>query len=328
MPANLPPEYFSVEKEYRDARTVSEKIAMLEKLIGTIPKHKGTDHLRADLRRKMSKLKSAAQSKKKISKQESAFHIEKEGSGQVAVIGLANVGKSTFLNALTNATPEVAGFPFSTWVPTPGMLEMKNIQVQLIDTPPLNRDYLEPELMDLIRRVDLILILLDIQTRPIKQYDDTIKVLLEHKIVPETLRGEYSTDEVITYVPTLIVVNKDDDQTLDDEFNAFKALISDKWDCVSVSLKYERNFEQLKDLIYNKLQIIRVYSKPPGEEPDYTAPFVLQKGGTVEEFAGKIHQDFYKNLKSARVWGEGVYDGQMVGRDHVLHEGDVIELKT
>ena len=70
-----------------------------------------------------------------------------------------------------------------------------------------------------------------------------------------------------------------------------------------------------------------MYTKPPGEAPDLTAPYVLKKGTTVEELAGNVHQDFLQNLKSARVWGSATYDGQMVGRDHVLQDGDVVELR-
>jgi hypothetical protein len=95
-----------------------------------------------------------------------------------------------------------------------------------------------------------------------------------------------------------------------------------------VSAETGRNLDWLRRAVFDRLEIIRVYSKPPGEEPDLSAPFVMEKGGTVEDFATKVHQDFLQTLKSARIWGEGVYDGQMVGRDHVLHDGDVVELRT
>jgi len=141
MPANLPPEYFDAEKRYRAAKMPAEKIACIEELLSIIPKHKGTDKLRADLRRRLSKHKTALQVKKGTGKRTSAFCIDREGAGQVIVIGLANVGKSALVGALTNACPEVAAFPHTTWKPTPGMLPVENIQIQLVDTPPLNRDY-------------------------------------------------------------------------------------------------------------------------------------------------------------------------------------------
>ncbi|UCF02183.1 MAG: 50S ribosome-binding GTPase, partial [Deltaproteobacteria bacterium] len=122
MPANLPPDYYEAEKRYRAAKTVPEKIAHLEDMLTIMPKHKGTDKLRAGLRKRISKLKTAVQSKKSLGKRDSAFHIDKEGAGQVAVIGPANVGKSALVATLTNANPEVADFPLTTWKPTPGMM--------------------------------------------------------------------------------------------------------------------------------------------------------------------------------------------------------------
>ena len=153
MPTNLPPDYFEVEKQYRAAKTPEEKIACLEEMLSIVPKHKGTDHLVGDLRRRLAKLRTAPRSKKGSGRR-SAFHIDKEGAGQVAVVGAVNVGKSALVAALTHATPQVSAGPFTTWTPTPGMMPVEDIQIQLIDTPPLNADYVEPELYNLIRHVD------------------------------------------------------------------------------------------------------------------------------------------------------------------------------
>jgi ribosome-interacting GTPase 1 len=327
MPTNLPPEALEAEQRYRAARSVAEKIACLEEFISAIPKHKGTDKLRADLRKRLSKLKSAAQSPKKVSRQESPFYIDKEGAGQVVVVGPANVGKSALVAALTNATPEVADYPYTTWTPTPGMMPMENIQIQLIDTPPLNRDYVEPELIELIRRSDLILLVVDLQGYPIQQLEDTIALLQEHRIMPHHLKDRYTEQRLLTFLPLLVLVNKNDDQSTDEDFGVLCELFEEAWPLLPVSATTGRNLERLKQAVFERLEIIRVYSKPPGKEPDLNAPFVLKKGSTVEEFAGKVHQDFLEQLKSARVWGSGVYDGQMVGRDHVLHDGDVVELR-
>ena len=327
MPTNLPPEYFEVDKRYRAASSPEEKAACLEELLGTIPKHKGTDKLRADLRRKLSKLKDAAQTRKGASRQVSAFHIDKEGAGQAVVIGLANVGKSALVAALTNATPEVADYPFTTWTPTPGMMPVEDIQVQLIDTPPLNGEFVDPELINLIRRADLILLVVDLQTYPIQQLEDATGFLEEHSIVPFHLKDRYADQRRLWLKPLLVLVNKDDDESLDEDFEVLRELLGDEWPLVPVSAATGRHFERLKQAVFEELEIIRVYSKRPGKAPDLDAPFVMQKGGTVEEFAGKVHQDFLHNLKSARVWGSATYDGQMVSRDHVLQDGDVVELR-
>ncbi|HIC84931.1 MAG TPA: GTP-binding protein, partial [Desulfobacterales bacterium] len=144
MPANLPPQYFEAEKRYREAKTPQEKIEALEEMLTIMPKHKGTDKLRADLRRKISKFKTQAQQKKGAGKRETAYSIEREGAAQILLVGPPNTGKSSLVRALTNATPDVADFPHSTWKPTPGMVSFENIQFQLVDTPPITREYVDP----------------------------------------------------------------------------------------------------------------------------------------------------------------------------------------
>jgi ribosome-interacting GTPase 1 len=193
MPTNLPPEYKEAEKLYRQATTPEEKVARLEELIGTIPKHKGTDKLRADFRRRLSKLREAAsQARKRTRGAASPYRIDKEGAGQLVLIGPTNAGKSSLVTTLTNANPEVSAAPFTTWQPTPGMMPVDNIQVQLIDTPPLNPDYVEPDFLDLIRRADQVLLVVDLQMDPLQQMEDALALLEEHRIVPAHRRERYA----------------------------------------------------------------------------------------------------------------------------------------
>jgi ribosome-interacting GTPase 1 len=285
-----------------------------------------TDKLRADLRRRISKLKSASQTKKSPGKRDSAFRIDKEGAGQVVVVGPANVGKSALVATLTNANPEVADFPLTTWKPTPGMMPVENIQIQLVDTPPLNRDYVEPELLDLIRRSDLILLVVDLFTDPIQQLEDTVALLEEHRVVSQHLQDRYTEQRGLTFIPLLVLANKNDDENTDENYEIFCELVEDDWPLCTASVRTGRSLERLKEIVVERLQIIRVYSKAPGKEPDLTAPFVLRKGSTVEDFAGKVHKDFVEKLKIVKLWGDAVYDGQMVQRDHILQDGDVVEL--
>ncbi len=327
MPTNLPPEYFDVEKRYRTARTPAEKLAFIEEMLTIIPKHKGTDKLRADLRRRVSKLKSAAETKKSIAKHESAYHINKEGAGQVVIVGATNVGKSALVAALTNAAPEVADFPHTTWKPTPGMMPIENIQVQLIDTPPLSKEYVDREMMDLIRRCDLVLLMVDLQTDPLQQFEETIALLEEHRIVPLRIKDRYRDRQGICPVPFLIMANKNDSAETDENLDIFRELLADNWPMVAASVSTGRNMDLLKASIVERLNIIRVYSKSPGKKPDLSSPFVLKKGSTIADFAGKVHQDFSRKLKCAKVWGSSVFDGQMVQRDYVLQDGDVVELQ-
>ncbi len=294
-----------------------------------VPKHKGTDHLRADLRKKLSKLKDAARSKKGVKRHVSEYHIDKEGAGQVAVIGPPNAGKSALLQAATNAEPEVSPAPFTTWGPTPGMMAIENIQVQLIDTPPLSEEYIDPEFLNLLRRVDLLLVLIDLQADPVQQLNAVYERLLENRIAPSHLRGEIEEDGYVLYVPCLVLVNKYDGEEYEENYHIFRQLKDQQCSTIPISAETGYNLDALRQAVFEQLGVIRVYSQAPGKKPDFNAPFVIQKGATVGQFAAKVHKDFEDNLKTARIWGSSAdFEGQKVSRDHVLQDEDVVELQT
>lgn len=326
MPTNLPPEYFKVEERYKAAETLPERIELLEELISTIPKHKGTDHLRADLRQRLSKLKEQAASGKKAGRAESVYMIDKEGAGQVVLVGPTNVGKSTLVTRLTNASPQVSEHPYTTWHPTPGMMEFNQVQVQLIDTPPTDREFVEPELYQMVRRADMVLVMVDLQRDPIAQLEETVARLVENRIVPEHMKDQHP-EIGNRYLPLLVLCNKDDNAESDENYHIFCELMETEWPCIPISARTGRNLVKMQQAIYEALDIMRIFSKAPNQEPDLRAPFVIKKGSTVEEFALKLHRDFYEKLKSARVWGSSSFDGQMVSRDYVLYDGDIVELK-
>jgi hypothetical protein len=207
------------------------------------------------------------------------------------------------------------------------MMEVENVQIQLIDTPSLDREHVEGELINLIRRADLILLVVDLQAFPIEQIESTIAFLEERRIAPLRLRERYAGERGFIFAPLLVVVNKCDDEKADEDFQVMCELMEEDWPLIPTSAAMERNFAELKQTVFERLEIMRIYAKPPGKEPDLSRPFVMKKGGTVEEFAGKVHKDFLENLKSARVWGSAAHDGLMVSRDHVLRDGDVVELR-
>ena len=328
MPTNLPADYFNAEERFRSATTPDDKVKFLEEMLGTIPKHKGTDHLRADLRKKLSKLKSAATSKKTSKKQVSPYHINKEGAGQIVVIGCTNTGKSSLLVAETNAEPEVSEVPFTTWTPMPGMMYIDNVQVQLIDTPPFSDDYIDPEFLNLIRRVDLVLIMIDLHANPVQQLEYIYQKLQENRIAPKHLEGQIESEGFLLHVPSLVVVNKYDSEEYQEHYQIFKELLNLDYPMVPVSVKTGHNIDALKQTVFEILGVIRVYSKAPGKEADKSAPFVVEKGIRLAEFAGKVHKDFQENLKTARIWGTSAdFEGQMVSREHVLEDEDVVELQ-
>jgi ribosome-interacting GTPase 1 len=328
VPANLPPHYFEAERRYREAREPAEKVKALEEMLMIMPKHKGTDKLRASLRRKISAFKARAVKKKGVSKRDSAYSIDREGASQVIVVGPPNSGKSSLVARLTNAKPEVNSFPHSTWKPTPGMVPYENIQFQLVDTPPLTADYVEPLMADLIRRGDIVAVLIDMHNGPLKQFDDTFALLQDLRIFPDGFPVPQDLKKPPFIKKMLVLVNKLDNATDEEDYEIFLELWETKLPCIGISTRTGKNLERFVEMVYDLSDIIRVFTKAPGKKHDTNHPFVLPQESTLEDLAVKVHKDFVTNLKFARVWGKAVFDGQMVQRDHVLQDGDVVEIHT
>ena len=291
-----------------------------------MPKHKGTDKLRASLRTRISKFKTQSQKKKGASRRETAYSIDKEGAAQILVIGPPNVGKSSLIATLTNAKPEVADFPHSTWKPTPGMVIFEDIQFQLVDTPPIARDYIDPWMADLIRRADILIILLDIHADPLEQLESTLSILQELRVFPKDNHIPEDLKKPPFIKKMLVAVNKIDETGDEEDYGIFLELSETELPTIGISTYTKRGLNVLIEKIYDISGIIRAYTKAPGKDPDSSAPFVLPKDSTLEDLSTKIHKDFTKKLKFAKIWGKAVFDGQMVQRDYVLQDGDVVEI--
>ena len=323
MPANLTPQYLEAERNYRMAKTPLEKISFLEEMLSVMPKHKGTDHLRADIRTKIAKLTQSLD--KKTATQRASMMIEKVGAGQVAVIGPPNTGKSQIVASLTKATPTVAAYPYTTQNATPGMMAYENIQIQLIDTPPLSEQPPEWWVMNIIRRADALLIVIDLAEDPMSQLETVLARLQEKKIVLWESQPESDEESPVTLKKALVICNKKDLDIDTENFNILREMYGDRVPLINLSA-LEEGFDELRLAIFRLLDIIRVYTKVPGGKPDYEDPIVLESGSTLEEAAASVHKDFAKKMKYARIWGSGKFDGVMAKRDHVLQDGDIIEL--
>jgi ribosome-interacting GTPase 1 len=335
MPANLPPEYFDAEKRFKQASTPVEKISALEDLIATVPKHKGTDKLRADLRRRLSQLRKDAVRKKKGGRGD-LYVVQKEGAAQIALVGFPNSGKSSILASLTNASPVIAEYPISTLTPLPGMMPFEDIQIQLVDLPPIGNEATDGWVSGILRYADALLLVVDVTEDPeiqaellIEQLERwNIRIISEVRSKKSEVRSKNS--EVRTssgvYKRVLIVTNKRDLSSAENTFNRLKERYGDIYPCISVSALKKDNLEELKRAIFNLSGIIRVYSKPPGKEPDLSKPFTIPSGSTVLELARFIHKDFLFNLKFARIWGSVKYDGQRVEKNYILKDRDIVEL--
>ena len=180
MPANLPPQYHEAEKKYRMAKTSSEKILALTEMLAIMPKHKGTDKLRADLRSRIAKLSQEEEKRAKISHR---YLVRKEGAGQVMLVGLPNVGKSLVFSSLCGVFSKVSNYPFTTTSPLPGMMRFEDIQIQLVDMPPINADH--PWLSDVLHSPDLLLVVVDLSFDPLSQLEEVEQKLQKLRVEKE-----------------------------------------------------------------------------------------------------------------------------------------------
>ncbi|MBI3950234.1 MAG: TGS domain-containing protein [Acidobacteria bacterium] len=322
MPANLTPEYLAAEERFRQATTPQEKLAALEEMLATLPKHKGTEKMQADIKRRISKLKNEAQKKKGGAKHKPFFVVDKEGAGQVVLVGPPNSGKSQLLARLTHATPEIADYPFTTRVPLPGMMPFENVKIQLVDLPPVDRDLSEPWLFGTIRNADAVLLVVDASNNDVLAQADELLSLFEELNIHLILATASDAERGKC---TLIVATKVETPAAQENFEILREFFGDRLPLLPVSAQTGLNLEALKQQIFRSLGVIRVYTKAPGKPVDRSAPSVLKRGSMVLDAARMVHKDFAEHLRYARIWGSERFEGQMVNREHVLEDEDVVE---
>ncbi len=326
MPANLPPQYYEAERRYRLVKTNQERLAILKEMWAIMPKHKGTDKLQADLKAKISRLKREMQKKTRVGKSTYSHHIAREGAAQVVLLGPSNVGKSQILASLTDASPQVAPYPFTTRDTVVGMMKFENINIQLVDTPPITREYMEPWLSEIIRETDLVLLTADLgRDSLLEDIEALVRKLEESKIKLVAREPEVKVTQEMRYKRAIIGANKRDLPNANKHLKTLKDVYSDKFPIYSLSATSRAGLDHLKEKIYKALNIIRVYTKSPGKGADRSEPIILKKGSRVIDAARAIHKDFANKLRYARMWGSGKFEGQKVQKDHPLEDGDILE---
>ena len=322
MPANLTPQYKKVEEQFRAASNDEERLTLLEEMLRIIPKHKGTEHIQADLKRKMKEIREGQvrQAKGGAKATVDIFHVSKQGAGQVVLIGTPNSGKSSILEALTNAKVNVTDFPFGTHAPVPGMGYYEDVPIQLVDMPPITKDYVAPGQVGTYRNGDLIVIVIDLAGDALEQMQECVEYLDSKKLI------ESEATEGIHISKPVFVVGTKSDIAPAGTLETLKELTERSFEYIEISAKTGFNLDKFMEKCFITLNVIRVYAKPPGKEPDMKEPFTLPVGSTVLDLAEHIHREMAEKLKNARAWGTEVYDGQSVQRTHVLHDKDIVEL--
>jgi ribosome-interacting GTPase 1 len=327
MPANLTPDYKKADEWFRSASTDEERLAALEEMLRTIPKHKGTEGLQSDIKQKISKLRASIESgvKKGGVKHVDVFHIPRGGAGQVVLIGLPNSGKSAIVAHLTNAHVNVADYPFATDKPMPGMMKHEDVPIQLVDTPPITAEFAPPGMVNALRSADIIGIVIDLSADVLEQIEACIKYLDSHKLLMP-VDTEKDAEWVHLARPAFVIATKADIApagTLD----TLKELTARPFEYIEVSTKTDSGLDVFTRRCFEILNVVRVYAKKPGKEPDINEPFTLPRGSTVEDLAYHIHRQLAEHLRSARAWhSDTVHDGQSVPREHELCDKEIIEL--
>jgi uncharacterized protein len=329
MPANLTQQYLKAEAAYREAQTPQEELDCLQVMLREIPKHKGTDRLQADLKAKIARLKLEVQKQASLpSSTKSAAKIPRQGAGRVLLLGAPNVGKSQLLKSLTRAQPDVAPYPFTTQAPMPGMMLYQDCPFQLIDLPPVTPDFMDPATIGLARGADLLFLVVDLASDSL--IEDTQAVLDRFGAGKTRLGRTTMLDEEdvgVSYTETLIVLNKCDDAGAADRLAMLDEFIQLPFDRLKVSATEGLGLDELRKNVFDRLKIVRVYTKHPKQkEPDISKPFTIRQGQTLVEVAEQVHKDMAATLKTARVWGKAVHDGTTVKPDYQPLDGDIVEL--
>jgi len=338
MPTNVTPEYKKAEEAFRKAREPKERLDCLREMLRTIPKHKGTDHLQADIKTRIKLLTEELAGPRKGGRRAGPTHvIRPDGAAQICLLGPPNAGKSSLHARLTGSHSDIGPYPYTTQLPVPGMLEFEDIHFQLVDLPPVSADFMESWLVNALQPADGALLVIDLSDPDcLEQIPVILQRLAEKKVflTPawpglDRTRAVPPPDEDDPFrldLPTLLIANKSDLDPDPGEVQVLEDLLGLRFPAMTVSAETGAGLGELGAFLFRALQIVRVYTKSPGKNADTDRPFTVRRGETILDVARLVHKDVARDLKFARVWGAEVFDGQQVGPDHPVVDGDLVEL--
>lgn len=357
-----------------------EKIKELEELIANSQYNKRTQKAIGIYKAQLAKLKEKEAVRSSGGGGGEGYSVRKTGDGTVALLGFPSVGKSTLLNAITDAESEVGAYAFTTLTVIPGMLDYKHAKIQILDVPGIVKGAASgkgrgSEVISVLRTADLILLLIDVMNPDHYQVllkevyesgirinerapdvkikktskdgikisktvelpnldDETIESILRTFRINNAdvlIRTQITADQFIdcleankVYIPAITILNKVDMVSKEYANKVAKEVNAD----LMISANNKLNLDKLKEIIFKKLNLIRIYMKEPRKEPDLEEPLIIFKDATVEDVCNKLHRDFFSKFKSCRVWGKSAkFPGQRQSLRHVLKDEDILELQ-
>lgn len=288
---------------------IDSKIKAIKEEIRKTPYHKGTEHYIGRLKAKLAKLKQR-QAQVKPKGKGKGFALKKSGDATVVLVGPPSVGKSSLLNKLTRAHARVEEWPFTTLEVIPGMLQYKGAHIQILDLPGLvsgtatGKGRGQPtcrlgrEVLSVVRVADLLLLMVDVKTKT--KIPSLIKELKKFKI----------------NLPMLVAINKID--------LLAKTPEPKTEDQIYISIQGEIGLDDLREIIWQKLELIRIYLKAKGKKPDFEEPLILKKGAKVAAVVEKTFPE-EKEFKQILLWGSSArFPGQPVSLNHQLKDEDIL----
>jgi len=374
------PQQYNIKDVKHHESAYDRKVKELEEELSTTKYNKRTQGHIGLVKAKLAKIKEEYQRKAAAKGKGEGFSVRRTGDATAIIVGFPSVGKSTLLNAITNANSPVGAYAFTTLTCIPGLLDYNHAKIQVLDVPGVVEGAATgrgrgKEVLACAQSADLVIILLDVfhpehlevvkkeifetglrinQKPPqvkiskklrggidigltvklTKINEETIKAILKEFRLDNSsivIREEITDDQLIDaiegnkkYIPAITVLNMID-MVNSKELEIIKAITNPD---ICVSAEKKINTEELKGLIFKKLEFIRVYCKEVGKKADVDVPLIMRKGNTLRDVCMKLHKDFISKFRFARIWGKSArFDGMILRKlEHVLEDKDVVEI--
>ena len=286
----------------------SERVRELRAILADLPNYRNGPY--ADIRKWVMDQIDQTRVRSRVVQRDS-IAVRREGAAQVALVGPPNSGKSSLLHALSHVQIQIADYAFTTLRPVPSITRIGGIKVQLVEIPGLiagaNQDRGGGRaLLGVLRGADAIVYC--------QAVNAPLKALLE-------VRAEVTAAGI--ELDSLLAGTKMDEGR-EGSLAALGAAIPDL-PLVGVSVIDDASLETFREAVWKLTGLIRVYLRHEGDVAE--EPIALEPGATVAEVAATIHRSLGGSFRSARIWGPSArFDGQQVGRDQSVQDGDVVQI--